>query len=215
MPDYNNTVIYGIYCDDEDVNEIYVGSTCDYQHRILNHRSSCHNAIGKSYNLKIYQYIREHGGFDCFKTEILEEYPCDSKHEKEERERFWIEKLGSKLNTFIPTRDMKEWYEQNREKLLEQVKEYREENKDKIAERKKEYYEENRDKLLEKKKEYREQNRDKIAERMKEYREKNREKIAEQRKEKYTCECGSIIRFDTKLRHERTKKHQTYVEKQN
>jgi hypothetical protein len=38
------------------------------------------------------------------------------------------------------------------------------------------------------------------------------ETVKEQRKEKCTCKCGSVFRIDTILRHERTKKHISYLE---
>ena len=47
----------------------------------------------------------------------------------------------------------------------------------------------------------------------KEWREANKEKISEKRKEKYTCACGSILRKADKARHERTKKHQEFINK--
>tara|TARA_R110002124_G_scaffold138224_1_gene301593 strand:- start:45 stop:386 length:342 start_codon:yes stop_codon:yes gene_type:complete len=70
-----------------------------------------------------------------------------------------------------------------------------------------------RDTHKEQKKEYRELNREKILEKKKEYRELNREKIAEQKKEKITCDCGSTFTKYTKLRHELTKKHLDYINK--
>lgn len=49
----------------------------------------------------------------------------------------------------------------------------------------------------------------------KEHYEANREKILEKQKEKYTCECGSIIRKNGKSRHEKSKTHKTYLENLN
>ena len=51
---------------------------------------------------------------------------------------------------------MKEYYENNKEKILEQRKEYRENNKEKI----KEYYENNKEKILKQKKDYYENNKE-------------------------------------------------------
>lgn len=75
-------------------------------------------------------------------------------------------------------------------------KEYRELHKNEIKEYRKIYYEDNKDKLNSQKRDY-----------MKIYNEKNKEKI----KEKYTCICGSNIRKSHKLRHERSKKHLSYI----
>ena len=55
--------------------------------------------------------------------------------------------------------------------------------------------------------------REKNPEYHKEYKKEYRSVYKESWKEKMTCECGSIFRIDTKLRHERSKKHIRFVEK--
>ena len=44
------------------------------------------------------------------------------------------------------------------------------------------------------------------------YKKKHKEEINEKRKEKYTCECGSKIRKEDKIQHERSKKHINFIE---
>ena len=70
-----------------------------------------------------------------------------------------------------------QYYEQNKDKILEKQKQYYEENKDKRLEYKRQYYEKNKDKIIE----YQEKNKDKIVE----YREKNKEKKREYAREYY------------------------------
>lgn len=65
---------------------------------------------------------------------------------------------------------MKQYYKDNKDKILEQQKQYREDNKDKISERKKQWREGNKDKIAEHYKQWSEDNKDKIAERKKQYR---------------------------------------------
>jgi hypothetical protein len=91
---------------------------------------------------------------------------------------------------------MKEWYEDNKDKIKEQNKEYREKNK--------EY-------CIEYSKEYRENNKDKINEKKKEYYENNKEKINEMRMQKITCECGRTTTFGNKAKHEKSKVHQEAI----
>ena len=71
----------------------------------------------------------------------------------------------------------KQYYEENKQQILEQQKQYYEQNKDKI----KQYYEENKDKILEQQKQYREQNKDKKREYNREY--YQRKKLEKQLKE--------------------------------
>ena len=91
------------------------------------------------------------------------------------------------------------------------MKKYYEANKDKIYEHKKEYYEANKDKISEKNKEYREANKDKISEKKKDYYEANKNKLCE----KIICACDSIHTLGHKSHHEKTKKHQQYIQQCN
>ena len=74
-----------------------------------------------------------------------------------------------------------QYYEENKQQILEQQKQYYEQNKDKILEQQKQYREQNKDKILEQQKQYREQNKDKI----KQYREQNKDKKREYNREYY------------------------------
>ena len=43
---------------------------------------------------------------------------------------------------------------------------------------------------------------------------RNRDEINRKKRQKYTCGCGSFIRADGKLKHERSKKHQNWLKLQ-
>jgi len=109
MPDYFKTVIYKIFCKDTNITGKYIGSTTNFNKRKYKHKSDCSN---ENNNLKVYQYIRENGGFENFEMVIIEEYPSDNKKEANKRERFWIEKLKANLNSNIPTRTVKEYHKE-------------------------------------------------------------------------------------------------------
>ena len=64
-------------------------------------------------------------------------------------EREWIEKLTATLNTDVPSRDKREYRQQNKEKIKERDREYRQQNKDRIAERERGWYQQNKDKIKE------------------------------------------------------------------
>jgi len=87
-------------------------------------------------------------------------------------------------------------------------------NKERLSEQKKEYREKNKDKLNEYGKEYYKKNKEKMSEYKKEYYEKNKEKMSEKNKEKYTCICGSTITINHRKRHEKSKKHQNFIDSQ-
>ena len=137
MPKYENSVIYKLkHNEDYDDNNIYVGSTSNFKHRKNYHKSTYNNENDKSYNLPVYKYIRDNGGWENWVMIPIELYPCNSRKELEIRERHYIDLLKSKLNKNIPTRTNEEYREDNRE----QQKQYYNDNKTKIEEYKTKYY---------------------------------------------------------------------------
>ena len=132
MPDYSKTIIYKICCNDTEIKEIYVGSTCNFINRKYNHKSTCYNENIKEYNYKIYQFIRANGGWENWTMIMVDEANLDNKLQKGKLEREWIEKLGASLNVQVPSRTIKEWYQLNKEYMNEKHKEYYELNKEEI-----------------------------------------------------------------------------------
>ena len=96
--DYKNSVIYRIYCKNPDIKDCYIGSSKCIYFRINCHKSVCYNKTIREYNLKIYEFIRNNGGWDNFDYEILEYYPCNNFEELRQKEQEYIEKLNPSLN---------------------------------------------------------------------------------------------------------------------
>lgn len=71
----------------------------------------------------------------------------------------------------------REYYEQNRDEILEKVKTYRHENADKIKASKQRYYEENKEAISQAKRAHYLGNKEKYKEQFRAYRERNREKL--------------------------------------
>jgi hypothetical protein len=222
MPNYNNSCIYKIFCKDKEIEDIYIGSTTNFSKRKKSHKNHCNNPNDSHYNIKVYQFIRDNGGWSNWDMIILEEVNCENKLELLKIERKYIEKYNSLLNIEIPLRTQQEWYQKNKDKIAEQSKKYREANRDKLIEISKKYYdankdkaqkyyEANKDKINERKKEYRQKNKDKIIVRENKYREANKDKISERRKIKIKCECGSEVRKSDISTHKKTKKHQNFI----
>jgi hypothetical protein len=108
--DYSKTVIYKIVCNDLNVNDIYVGHTSDFIKRKYGHKNNCNNVSQKTaYNFKVYQTIRNNGGWDNWSMIEIEKYPCADGNEAAARERHWYEQLGSQLNVKVPNRSHKDW----------------------------------------------------------------------------------------------------------
>ena len=220
---YSNGIIYKIACNDTTITDCYVGSTTNFKQRKARHKNVCNKETNKAYNLRVYKFIRDNGGWQNWSMVEIEKYPCNDKRELEARERYWLETLKASLNHNIPTRTQKEYhkeyYEENKDKIKEyqktdkrkeQQKEYHEKNRDTIKEYKKEWYQENKDEILEKRKEYHKKNKDKISEYNKEYREKLKYKIKEYKTTKIECNCGVILNRDSISYHKKSKKHKFY-----
>jgi group I intron endonuclease len=193
--DYSKGKIYKIVNNIDD--EIYVGSTTQPLYkRMENHRRNCRNE--KKQSRRIYSHMLEHG-IHNFKIILIEEYPCKNKMELERRERHFIEVMKSKLNTNLPTRTDREYYQDNKEYIKEKSRKYHHDNREDIKIKKKQYYEANKHALLSK------QHEKYLM---------NREQITQRRKEKVVCECGSEVRKDGLSEHRKTTKHQQMM-KQN
>lgn len=140
-----NAVIYKICCKDENVKEIYVGSSENFKDRRRSHKKNCKNEIYKDHNMFVYKFIRENGGWDNWEMiEICKANECIDKQDLHKKEREYIELLKSTLNNNVPTRTDKEWREENKEILKEKkrkyFKSYLEKNRDEINRKHREQY---------------------------------------------------------------------------
>ncbi len=173
--------VYMLVCSDVNIKGIYVGSTRDDRQRKKGHKHSCNNENHKNYNQYVYQYIRQHGGWENWSMIRLEQIQYNDRAELNTRERHWIEQKHAELNRQVPTRTHREYYEANKSEIKEQMKEYYEEHKEKIKD-----YD-------------------------KQYRETHKEQIQETRSKPYTCECGRTLRTDNKSGHIKSKVHTNYL----
>jgi group I intron endonuclease len=93
MCDYSTSKIYKIICND--TNEVYVGSTIEsLQRRLSRHVSDAKHKT----RLCTSSEIINRGNF---RIELIEDFPCENKHQLLHRERFYIEHLNC-VNKCIP-----------------------------------------------------------------------------------------------------------------
>jgi len=187
------SIIYKIYCKDENIKECYVGSTNDLKKRKYTHKYSCNNINSHSYNFKVYAFIRANGGWNNFDFIILEQF--ENKMIKKDLlkiERKYIETNDYNLNSELPSRTSEEWCKNNKIRIAEKSKKYQQDNKIRIAEKSKKYQQDNKIELTEKRKIYYEKNKIEINE-------KNRQKIE--------CEfCNSLVSKGNIKEHQKSKK---------
>ena len=94
---YNNSYIYKIYLNEDDKNiNFYIGSTCSFISRFINHK---HNVLKK--NTILYNFIRENGG--DFIMEKIHNVNCNNEYELHEIEQVIYDKLKPNLNMSKPS----------------------------------------------------------------------------------------------------------------
>jgi hypothetical protein len=93
--DYSNTIIYKIYCNDKSINDVYVSHTTNFTKRKYLHKSACSNLNN---NLKIYNTIRQNGGWDNWNMVEIAKYNCKDKTEARIKEQHHYEDLNATLN---------------------------------------------------------------------------------------------------------------------
>ena len=210
---YENNIIYKIQ--HETIDElIYVGSTCDFVKRKCRHKNTCNNETRSGYNFKLYQMIRENGGWDSFTMTMVSKYPCEDYLEARQEEERIRRELNANMNSqrcFVTEEDIKVY-----------KKAYREEHKKEISIRDKKYYEEHTEKIKEYRRKYCDEHNERIKEYMQVYNEEHSEKIKENKKkyyqehseklkEKVECECGCVITTNSITRHKQTDKHKRLI----
>jgi hypothetical protein len=192
--DYSKTIIYKIInYDFPDL--LYVGSTTNFTKRKQNHKERCSNVVNKSHDYKIYKTIRENGEWESWNMIKICDYPCNNKREAEQEEDRYMMELKANMNmrrAFQTNITRQEYFDNRKNIKSEYDKQRRTEKRDEINQKKNEAY-----------------HRDK---------EKNKEKIKEaylRNKDNYTqlitCNCGVIMQRRRKASHEKTIKHQKYL----
>lgn len=119
--DYSNTIIYKIYCLDENVTDLYVGHTTNFFKR--KHQHKCSSMNEKYSKTKLYKTIKENGNWDNWNMVIIATYDCKNSTEARIKEQYHTEQLGATLNSlkaFITDEERKmyykkgsEWYDNN------------------------------------------------------------------------------------------------------
>ena len=123
MSKYENGKIYKIVSKNTD--KCYVGSTCQK----LKDRLCSHITDFKRNSCVTSKHIIKFGDYEII---LIENHSCENEAELTNRERFYIESMNC-VNKTIPGRSKKEWYQDNREVLIEAAKQYRQKFKEKYT----------------------------------------------------------------------------------
>jgi len=100
--DYSNTIIYKITCKDATINDVYVGHTTNFVQRKHAHKQSCINIKSSNYKCKVYEAIRNNGGWDNWTMEIINFFNCLDHYEARQKEQEYFVLLNANLNNIEP-----------------------------------------------------------------------------------------------------------------
>ena len=144
MPNYQNSKIYRIISlSNPDL--IYYGSTTvSLCRRFAHHKDDYKSGKGVT-SKQILQY-------EDAKIMLVENYPCNSKEELLKKEYEYI--INNQCVNIQKGYNMKEYYQENKEKIKEQANKYYETNREERLKYSKEYRKNNRDICLERQRLY-------------------------------------------------------------
>lgn len=189
QPKYANSVIYKIVCLDPTITDLYVGSTTNLTRRKYEHKSCCLNPRRNNYNLYVYRFIRDNGGFDNWQFVVVRRYKnIETKEQLLKKERKHMERLKATLNKQVPTRTNQEYCDTHRHLINKNSKRYYDKHKDIINEKSKVKYQETK-------------------EEKKEWHRQHYQKIKHIRNGATQCECGCMISKCHLKRHQQSHKH--------
>ena len=232
MIDYNKGKIYKIEpINSLDEGDVYYGSTtkATLAERMASHRYDYkYFQDGKRDFVSSYELFEKYGIENC-QIYLIENYPCKTKDELRAREGSFI-KNNKCVNQVIAGRGMKEWYQDNKERVTKMKREYYNNNKETMQKYKKEYkithcdqvkkqnaqyYEKNKEIINEKHRFYLLNNKEKRKSYARNFYQENKVSILEKQKASYfsknkdkiECACGVHIAKGGLNEHLQTKKH--------
>jgi len=182
---------------------VYYGSTTV---KYLSHRLAKHkNEVNKT-SKRCSSHLLFTEGDTVTITLVENVEKCKDKYELQARERWYIEN-NECVNRQIPNRTSKEWREENKESITANAKEYYQLNREELLEKRKEYREANKEKCKEVCKEWHKKNREQQNKKQKEYYEANKEELNARAGERIKCECGCEVARGSIASHRKSEKH--------
>lgn len=96
--DYSNTIVYKIYCKNPEIKPVYIGHTVNFVNRMTSHKTCCNSNSNK----KLYQFMRNNGGWDNWEMDEIAKYNCKNKCEALAYEQYHYEQFADTLNVKRP-----------------------------------------------------------------------------------------------------------------
>ena len=102
VADYSNTIFYKISCKDAAITDLYIGHTINFVQRKATHKQGCNNPKTATYNLKLYNVIRQNGGWDNWRMDIVAHHECKDLRDARTKEQEYYISYKATLNSIEP-----------------------------------------------------------------------------------------------------------------
>ena len=102
VADYSNTIFYKILCKDAAITDLYIGHTINFVQRKSAHKRGCNNPNAATYNLKLYNVIRQNGGWDNWRMDIVAHHECKDQRDARAKEQEYFILYNATLNSIEP-----------------------------------------------------------------------------------------------------------------
>jgi len=205
--------VYVIWARDEDGEEVrYYGHTHDMKQREDNHvgtynawvRAGRPDKLGRHACSSVFVLDMKDWNMD-----VLHELDCDEE-EASRVEGNYI-RYNKCVNRYVAGRTQVQYYQDNRETILQQVKQRHQTNKERNNERSRQYsrqyYQDNCETISQKAKQRHQTNKEQNNERSRQHYYDNRDALNAKKAVKEACPCGALVRHDKMAQHLRTQKH--------
>ena len=148
------------------------------------------------YNIKLYQMIRQNGGWDMFSMIPIKKFPCNDKREAEAEEEICRKELRAVMNSMrifvskeeartLKNEHQRNYSKEHREETRIYNRNYRKEHIHEINQKNKQYRDNHKEELDDYHKKYNTAHRDEINEKQRNYNKKNKEVINQRDRKRY------------------------------
>lgn len=110
-------IFYKFVCENPEIKSCYVGHTTNFGERKRNHKHVCNNTFHKNHHYKIYQTIRENGGWNKWKIVEINRQICLDKSDAGKIEQQYIDELQANMNMRNATFNKKEYTLENKNRF--------------------------------------------------------------------------------------------------
>ena len=140
-------IFYRFVCDDPNIINTYVGHTTNLTRRKAKHKEGCNYQKDKHYHYRVYQVIRDNGGWDNWDIIEIHRQFCIDDVDARKKEQEYIEYYNCDMNSRNAYTNRIDYFKNRVDIKAEYDRKRREEKSDEIKLKKKEYYQKNKEKI--------------------------------------------------------------------